>query len=97
MLDIGFSELLIILAVALLVLGPQKLPELARSLGRGLAELRRTSEDLRRSILSDNEIVRRSRNDRQPLPRKTPEQEPTPPPPGGEGQPSPGRETSDKP
>lgn len=51
MLDIGFSELLMILAVALIVLGPKKLPEVARSLGRGLAQFRRASEDLRRSIL----------------------------------------------
>lgn len=51
MLDIGLSELLIILAVALIVLGPKKLPEVARSLGRGLAQFRRASEDLRRSIL----------------------------------------------
>ena len=51
MLDIGLQELLIILAVALIVLGPQKLPEIARKLGRGLAEFRRTSEDLRRTIL----------------------------------------------
>jgi len=54
MLDIGLSELLIILAVALIVLGPSKLPEVARKLGRGLAEFRRTSEDLRRSILLDD-------------------------------------------
>ena len=47
MLDIGLSELLIILAVALIVLGPKKLPEVARSLGRGLAQFRRASEDLR--------------------------------------------------
>ncbi len=51
MLDLGISELLVIMAVALIVLGPQKLPELARSLGRGLAEFRRASDDLRRSIL----------------------------------------------
>ncbi len=51
MLDLGISELLVIMAVALIVLGPEKLPELARSLGRGLAEFRRASDDLRRSIL----------------------------------------------
>lgn len=61
MLDIGLSELLVILVVALIVLGPKKLPELARSLGRGLAELRRTSEDLRRSLLIDDEIASRTR------------------------------------
>jgi Tat protein translocase TatB subunit len=54
MLDIGLSELLIILAVALIVLGPKKLPEVARSLGRGLAQFRRASEDLRRSILAED-------------------------------------------
>jgi len=55
MLDIGLSELLLILVVALIVLGPQKLPEIARKLGRGMAEFRRTSEDLRRSILLGDE------------------------------------------
>ena len=54
MLDLGLSELLIILAVALIVLGPKKLPEVARSLGRGLAQFRRASEDLRRSILVED-------------------------------------------
>lgn len=61
MLDIGLSELLIILAVALIVLGPKKLPEVARSLGRGLAQLRRASEDLRRSILVEDELLERER------------------------------------
>jgi len=55
MLDIGLSELLIILVVALIVMGPQKLPEIARKLGRGMAEFRRTSEDLRRTILMGDE------------------------------------------
>jgi TatA/E family protein of Tat protein translocase len=43
-------ELLIVLVVALLVLGPRKLPEAARSLGRGMAEFRRASNDLRNSL-----------------------------------------------
>jgi Tat protein translocase TatB subunit len=59
MLDIGLSELLIILAVALIVLGPKKLPEVARSLGRGLAQFRRASEDLRRSILLEDDSLER--------------------------------------
>ena len=44
-------ELVIILVVALLVFGPAKLPELARSLGRGLAEFRRASTDIRRTLM----------------------------------------------
>ncbi len=41
----------VIFVVALLVFGPHKLPELARNLGKSLAEFRRASNDLRRSIL----------------------------------------------
>ena len=62
MLDIGISELLIIMAVALIVLGPKKLPEVARSLGRGLAQFRRASEDLRRSILVEDEPLERNKS-----------------------------------
>ena len=62
MLDIGLSELLIIMAVALIVLGPKKLPEVARSLGRGLAQFRRASEDLRRSILVEDDPQERDQS-----------------------------------
>jgi len=48
---IGMPELLVVLVVALLVLGPKRLPEVARSLGRGLAEFRRASSDLRKSLV----------------------------------------------
>jgi sec-independent protein translocase protein TatB len=50
MFGIGAQELAIILVVALLVFGPKRLPELARTLGRGLAEFRRASSDLRQTI-----------------------------------------------
>jgi TatA/E family protein of Tat protein translocase len=50
MFGIGGWEMVLIMVVALLVFGPKRLPELARSLGRGLAEFRRASSDLRRSM-----------------------------------------------
>jgi sec-independent protein translocase protein TatA len=47
---IGGPEMVVILVIALLVFGPRKLPELAKSLGKGMSELRRTSTDLRRTL-----------------------------------------------
>ena len=45
--SIGVPELIIIFVVALIVFGPRKLPELGKSLGKGLAEFRKASNELR--------------------------------------------------
>jgi len=47
---VGMPELLVILVVALLVLGPKRLPEIARSLGKGMAEFRRASNEFTRTL-----------------------------------------------
>jgi sec-independent protein translocase protein TatA len=47
---LSFWEIAIILVIALVVLGPKKLPELARSLGKGLKEFRRATEDFKTTI-----------------------------------------------
>ena len=51
---LGFPELIIIFVVALIVFGPRKLPELGRSLGKGLSEFKRASNELRSTL--DEEI-----------------------------------------
>lgn len=48
--SIGFPEILMILVIALLIFGPKKLPEVGRTIGKGLAEFRRASSDLKRSV-----------------------------------------------
>jgi sec-independent protein translocase protein TatA len=51
--NIGPTELIVILIVALIVFGPKRLPEIGRTLGRSLNEFRRASNDLRRELEVD--------------------------------------------
>jgi TatA/E family protein of Tat protein translocase len=53
--SIGMPELILIFVVALLVFGPKKLPEIGKSLGRGLAEFKKASDDLKKTIESEIE------------------------------------------
>ena len=53
MFGVGLPELFVILAVALVVLGPQRLPEVARMLGRAYGQLRRASEEFQQTIRQD--------------------------------------------
>lgn len=73
---LGTPELIIIFVVALIVFGPRKLPELGRSLGRGLAEFKKTSNDLRNTL--DDEIRAEERRTSTPEPYIAPLVPPVP-------------------
>ena len=53
--SIGMPELVLIFVVALLVFGPKKLPEIGKSLGKGLAEFKKASDELKKTIESEIE------------------------------------------
>lgn len=68
MFGIGTTELLVIFVVALVVLGPKKLPQVARSLGKALGEFKRVSHDVKRTI--DVEVDRLEQEDADDKARK---------------------------
>lgn len=63
--SIGGSELLIIMLIVLVVFGPKKLPELGRTIGKGLGEFRRASNDLRRSLEDEIALDERAQRRRE--------------------------------
>lgn len=52
---IGTQELILILGVALLVFGPQKLPEIGKAVGKGLREFKKATNELQNSIAIDDD------------------------------------------
>lgn len=53
MFNIGLPELLIILAIALIVFGPNKLPELAKAVGRAMREFKKATEEVKESFVAE--------------------------------------------
>ncbi len=51
MFDIGPEKLLILLGLALVILGPKKLPEMAKSMGKGFRDFRKAQSDVREEIM----------------------------------------------
>ena len=77
---LGFWEIAFILGAALLVFGPQKLPELARTLGRGLREFRNATDDFKNTIdaeLHDNPPPRSTKPEPEQLPETVAQTKPT--------------------
>lgn len=86
MFGLGFGEILLILAIALIVIGPKKLPDVARAIGRGLAEFRRHADDVQKTI--QRELYASQSNDAPPK-SASPNTQYRPGPPPDESGPSP--------
>jgi len=56
MFGIGLPELIIIMVVALIIIGPSKLPDLAKALGKGMVEFRKATQDIKESLDLDQDF-----------------------------------------
>ena len=67
MFGMGFQEIIVILIIALLVIGPRKLPDVAKSLGKAFREFKNAAEDLKQNF--DLETL--TREEPPPIPKKS--------------------------
>jgi sec-independent protein translocase protein TatA len=58
--SIGMPELIVIFLIALVIFGPRKLPELGRSLGKGIAEFKRASNELKSTLEEEIRLEERA-------------------------------------
>ena len=67
---IGMQEIVLICVIALIVVGPKKMPELARALGKGYGEFRRAFDEMKRNVETDfqTDEIRRALLDLPPQP-----------------------------
>jgi Tat protein translocase TatB subunit len=56
MFDIGFPELIVIMVIALIVLGPNKLPDIAKALGKGMVKFRKATQEMKDNLALDEGI-----------------------------------------
>lgn len=63
MFGIGLPELILIMAVALIVVGPEKLPELAKALGKGIVELKKAASSLKDTLNEEDDTPGWDRQD----------------------------------
>ena len=82
MFGIGMQEIVLICAIALIVVGPKRLPEIARALGKGYGEFRKTFDEMKRNVETEfnGDEIRRSLRDIPPTapPAVEPEAQPDP-------------------
>lgn len=73
MFDLGIQELIVIFIVALLVFGPKRLPELGKTLGKGMAELRKAMENMRTQVHTEFDLNQKTGDPYPPLEGPKPE------------------------